>query len=276
MKFLYFIFIFAMLIASGCASQNSLDIVRSDVDSVKTRLFKVERDLGSLRDESQKGIGSVQAEYKSDLINVRKLSADLQASMDSVRADVATLSGKLDDQSISAKQPVEDLALYRADADRRIVALDEKLAKLQATVDELNKKLYGEAKPQKVELVTPESVYAKGQTAFNSGDMPLAREVFTRFLDQYPKNALAANSQYWIGETFYREKSYEPAILAYQEVIKQYPKHEKIPAAMLKQGMSFKAIKDAKSAKYVFTKLVEGYPKSDEAKKAKEQLKGMK
>jgi TolA-binding protein len=40
--------------------------------------------------------------------------------------------------------------------------------------------------------------------------------------------------------------------------------------------MAFNAIKDAKSAKFVLKKLVEVYPKSEEAKKAKELLKGIK
>jgi tol-pal system protein YbgF len=83
----------------------------------------------------------------------------------------------------------------------------------------------------------------------------------------------AANAHYWIGETYYNEKSYEPAILAYQDVIKNYPTKDKVPAAMLKQAMAFHAINDAKSSKYVLKKLVEAFPKSDEAIKAKDLLK---
>ena len=84
------------------------------------------------------------------------------------------------------------------------------------------------------------------------------------------------NAHYWIGETYYSEKNYEPAILSFQEVIKNYPTKEKVPAAMLKQSLAFKAINDIKSAKYVLKKLMDGYPKSDEAKKAKELLKEIK
>jgi tol-pal system protein YbgF len=106
--------------------------------------------------------------------------------------------------------------------------------------------------------------------------MPAAREIFTKFLDQYPQHDLAANSHYWIGETYYSEKSFEPAILAFQEVIKNFPTKDKVPAAMLKQAMAFNAINDTKSAKYVLKKLGETFPKSDEAIKAKELLKEIK
>ena len=116
----------------------------------------------------------------------------------------------------------------------------------------------------------------KALETFKAGDMPSAREQFTKFLEQYPQHDLAANAHYWIGETHYSEKNYESAILAYQEVIKNYPGKDKVAAAMLKQAMTFRDIKDTKSAKYVLKKLVEGFPKSDEAKRARELLKEIK
>jgi tol-pal system protein YbgF len=277
MKFAYSLLLIAMTGLAGCATQSSLDVVRSDVDAVKTRLFSVEKDLGGVRDESKKGIGSVEEEYKSDVTSVRKLSADLQASMDSMKADLQALNGKMDDLGISAKKPADDLARYREDADKRIIALEDRVVKLQTAMDDLNKKV-GDlaAQPKKEEVVTPESFYAKGLETFKAGDMSAARDIFTKFLDQYPKNDLDANALYWIGETYYNEKGYEAAILAYQEVIKQYPGKDKVPAAMLKQAICFRAIKDNKSARYVLKKVEEEFPKSDEAKKARELLREIK
>jgi tol-pal system protein YbgF len=176
--------------------------------------------------------------------------------MDSMKADLQALNGKMDDLGISAKKPADDLARYREDADKRIIALEDRVVKLQTAMDDLNKKV-GDlaAQPKKEEVVTPESFYAKGLETFKAGDMSAARDIFTKFLDQYPKNDLDANALYWIGETYYNEKGYEAAILAYQEVIKQYPGKDKVPAAMLKQAICFRAIKDNKSARYVLKKV---------------------
>jgi tol-pal system protein YbgF len=133
------------------------------------------------------------------------------------------------------------------------------------------------AKTEKdVPISTPDALYLKGLDLLKAGDYVTARGHFTKFLDQNPNHDLAANAHYWIGETYYSEKNYEAAILSYQEVIKNYPGKEKVAAAMLKQAMSFEAIKDTKSAKFILKKLVEGFPKSEEAKKAKVLLKGMK
>lgn len=261
-----------LLAITGCASQGSLDMVRSDVDSVKTRLFSVEKDLGGVREESKEGIGTVEKSFKSDVAAVRKIAADLQATIDSTKTDMRALNGKVDDLGLAIKKPSEDLARYREDADKRIIALEDRVLKFQTAIDELNKKI-AELGKQKETVQTPDSIYMKALETFKAGDMPAARDLFQKFLELSPHHELAANAFYWIGETFYSEKNYEQAILSFQDVIKNYPQKEKTPAAMLKQAMAFRAIKDGKSAKFVLKKLVEGFPKTEEAKKARELLK---
>jgi len=260
---------------SGCASQGALDSTRNDIDAVRTRLYTVEKSMGGIRNESREGIGTIEKNLKTDVAAVRTLAADIQASIDSTKSEMQAMNGKLDDMSIALKKPTEELARYREDADKRIIALEDRIIKLQSTLDELTKKATELTQPKEV-APTPDSIYMKGLDVFKAGDMPAAREIFTKFLEQFPQHDLVANAHYWIGETHYSEKSYEPAILSFQEVIKNYPQKEKVPAAMLKQAMAFKAINDTKSARYVLKKLGEGFPKSDEATKAKELLKEMK
>ena len=261
-----------ILALSGCASQGTLDMVRNDVDAIKTRLFSVERDLGGTREESTERLGAVEKSFKTDVATMRKLAADTQANIDSVRTEMQALNGRIDDIALSVKKPSEELQRYRDDSDKRIIALEDRVIKLQTALDDLNKKI-ADLPTQKPAPPSPDTLYMKGLETFKTGDMAAARDVFSKFLEQYPKNDLAANAYYWIGETYYSEKNYDQAILSFQEVIKNYPQKDKVPAAMLKQAMSFKAIKDTKSARYVLKKLMESNPKSDEAKKAKELLK---
>ena len=260
---------------TGCASQGALDSTRYDVDEVRTRVISLEKNLGGIRNESREGIDAIAKNLRSDVADVRKLSADIQATIDSTKTEMQAMNGKLDDMGISLKKPTEDLTRYREDADRRIIALEDRIVRLQSTLDDLTKKV-GELAQAKEVAPTPDALYMKGLDAFKAGNMPAAREVFTKFLEQYPQHDLAANAHYWIGETHYSEKSYEPAILAFQEVIKNFPTKDKVPAAMLKQAMAFNAINDTKSARYVLKKLGETFPKSDEATKAKELLKEIK
>jgi tol-pal system protein YbgF len=119
-------------------------------------------------------------------------------------------------------------------------------------------------------------MYQQGLDAQKSGNQQKARELLTKFVEQNPKHELAANAHYWIGESYYTEKSYDQAVLEYEKVIKNYPGKEKVPAAMLKQALAFKGLGDKKSSKYVLNKLIENHPHTAEAASAKKNLKQMK
>ena len=125
----------------GCATQGAMDNVRNDVDSIKTRLFSIDRSLTDVREESKVSVGSIEKGFKTDVAAVRKMSADIQATIDSTKSDIQALNGKLDDTSVAAKKAADDLARYRDDADKRIIALEERILKQQALLDSLTKKM---------------------------------------------------------------------------------------------------------------------------------------
>lgn len=277
MKYMNVTALLLLLCLTGCASQSAFDNARSDIDSIKTRLFTIDRDLATVREESKATVVAIEKGFKTDVSAVRKMSADIQATIDSTKSEMQALNGKLDDTANAIKKPAEDLARYREDADRRIIALEERILKQQALLDSLSKKMAEIAKTKKDDATSAsDALYLKGLDSLKAGDIVTAREQFTKFLDQNPKHELAANAHYWIGESYYSEKNYESAILAYQEVIKNFPGKDKVVAAMLKQAMAFNAINDPKSTKFVLKKLIEGFPKSEEAKKAKTMLKEFK
>ncbi|MDK9718827.1 MAG: tol-pal system protein YbgF [Trichlorobacter sp.] len=264
------VFCLLAALASGCASSGSVEAVRRDIDETKSRIYTIEKDLSAAR-EGEKT-------FKSDFATLRKGDADLQANIDSLKSDMQIMAGKLDDQRIAAKKPAEELTRYREDSDRRIVALEDRIVKLQVALDELNKRMKEVAQGSSTagKDSASDALYLKGLEAFKAGDMPSARTQLTSFIEKNSSHDLVPNARYWIGETYYGEKNYEQAILEFQEVVKQYPKKEKAPAAMLKQALSFKALKDLKSTQYLLKRLIADYPKSDEAKKAKVLLKEVK
>jgi len=274
-----------VLVAAGCASQGDLESMRRDSDEMKNRIYTMEKSLGEVRGEVKEGVEkslaghrerleALQREvegYQKEMGSIRKGGADLQATLDSARVDMQLLTGKVDDLRIQAQRPADDLALLKEDTGKRLALLEERLTKLELALQGLadQQKKAAEQQPP-----TPEAIYQQGLDAMKAGDTGKAREILGKFLDQYPKHKLAANAHYWIGESYYSDKNFEQAILEFQEVIKNFPEKEKVPAAMLKQGMAFKEIGDTKSSVYIYKKLTDEYPKSEEAKIAKEKLRG--
>jgi tol-pal system protein YbgF len=257
----------------GCASQSDLESVRRDADEMKSQIFTIDKGLGDVRGEVKEGVEKSLAGYRQsleelqkDMAAIRKGGADLQATLDSARVDMQLLTGKVDDVRILAQKPADDIALLKDDTAKRLAALEERLIRLEKGAAEQQTKA---AELQQ----TPEILYQQGYDAMKGGDAKKARELFSKFLELYPKDKLAANAHYWLGETYYSEKNFEQAILEFQEVIKNFPDKEKVPAAMLKQGMAFREMGDSKSSVYVFKKLVGEFPKTEEAKIAREKLR---
>lgn len=266
------------LALAGCASRADFDVIQRDNEELKSRLFRLEKDLGGVRTEAKESIETTLKDFQAEREGARKGLADTQATMDALRVDLQVLAGKVDDVAISAKKPADDVALLREDLERRLTALDERIGKIEKGMEGVQKKMAeSEAVAAKsAEKTTPEGLYQKGLDTYRAGNYPAARETFTAFLEQNPKHELAANARYWTGETYYSEKKYEQAILEFQEVIKNFPDKEKVPAAMFKQAAAFAEIGDTKSARYVLKKLVDDYPASEEAKRAKDRLKELK
>lgn len=266
------------LALAGCASRADFDAIQRDNEELKSRLFRLEKDLGGVRTEAKESIETTLKDFQKEREGARKGLADTQAAMDGLRVDLQVLAGKVDDVAITAKKPADDVALLREDLERRLTALDERIGKIEKGMEGVQKKMAESeaAIVKSAEKATPEGLYQKGLDTYRAGKFAEARESFAAFLAQHPKHELAANARYWTGETYYSEKNYEQAILEFQEVIKNFPGKEKVPAAMFKQAAAFSEIGDTKSARYVLKKLVDDHPDSEEAKRAKDRLKELK
>lgn len=275
-RFGKFVCITSLFALAGCATREDMMSLQRDVDEVKTRLLQVDREVTGVRSATREDLEKSLATHQQELEQLRRNSADIQATIESTKVDNQVLTGKLDDLTLLAQKPAGDITLLREDLDRRMKGVEERIGKIEKGIGELQKTLAeAEAKSKEV-VLTPEALYQQALDTFRAGDASKARELFSRFLESNPTHELVANAHYWLGETFYAEKKFDQAILEFQEIIKNFPKKEKVPAAMLKQAMAFREIGDVKSARYVLKKLQDDFPLSDEAQKAKERLKEMK
>ena len=69
-----------------------------------------------------------------------------------------------------------------------------------------------------------------------------ARAAFRTFVDNNPKDPLASQAVYWVGDIAYVQKDYGGAAQAFAEEIKKYPTSPRGPDSMLKLGQSLLAL----------------------------------
>ena len=118
--------------------------------------------------------------------------------------------------------------------------------------------------------------YNAAKTLLDNGDNEGARKGFLSFIKAYPKSPNADNAQFWIADSYYRDKWYEKAILEYQKVIETYATGNKVPAALLKQGYAFANLGEKGNARLILKELIRKYPGAGEAKIAAEKLETLK
>lgn len=116
-------------------------------------------------------------------------------------------------------------------------------------------------------------LYDQAYKDLTRGNYSLAILGFRDFLRRSPASDLADNAQYWVGECFYAQRDYNPAVVEFLKVPEAYPRGDKVPAALLKTGYSFLQLEDRASARRYLNQVVEQYPNSEEAVSARNKLR---
>jgi tol-pal system protein YbgF len=271
-----------LLLSSCVVTQQDLQMQR-DLLEMKRRLGDAERALEELQADTS---GGVRAHVEALASN----QADFQAELDGVRVDLQSMQGGAGDQDRINDDLRQDLTLLRDELSLQIADHEQRLAQLETDSTATEATAVVEKTPATV--VPADKVPAgkdaagltpEGESAPELYDRALkkiredqafaeGRALMETFLKRYPGDGLAVNAAYWVGETYYAEKSYEKAILQFEEIIQKYGEHPKVASAMLKQALAFESTGDKATSDLLLQRVVDTFPLSDEAKKAKEKL----
>ncbi|OKH89505.1 hypothetical protein LF95_05930 [Thalassospira sp. TSL5-1] len=85
---------------------------------------------------------------------------------------------------------------------------------------------------------SPQDQYRYAFGLLRQQKFPEAEAALRAFVKAHPKDPLAGNAQYWLGETFYVRGNYDQASLAFTEGFQNYPDSSKAADNLLKLGMS--------------------------------------
>ncbi|MBO5038584.1 MAG: tol-pal system protein YbgF [Alphaproteobacteria bacterium] len=103
--------------------------------------------------------------------------------------------------------------------------------------------------------VKPKDLYEQGLNDLKNNKLSDAERKFSQFLTSYPKDTLAGNAQYWLGEVYYKQQNFAKAAVAFKNGYSKYPEGTKGPDCLLKLGLSMKALGKKDEACTAFTNL---------------------
>ena len=108
-----------------------------------------------------------------------------------------------------------------------------------------------------------------GRKALEQGRHQEAYEQFSQVLKGPAKNDDQATARFMMGETRFKQKQYDQAILEYQELISRHGGSSMAATALMRQAQSFEALSDNDTAKIIHKKILNSYPNSPEAAEIK-------
>jgi tol-pal system protein YbgF len=312
----YLILIFLSSLLSACVEDTStlkvgLINLESRLNILENRVAKLENDTQALESRITKAIVERQSFIVSDLEEVKKEQLRLQAQLEDLsyklegkereeketREDLLTRVSALElrlKRIESLVQPSNETAIQNATTQNatsnQTVVQQPEVQKEKPTSEPQKEKqtngLHAEKstpKPQeKTKLqevpknLKEEDLFQQAYLYFQKGDYRLARSYWEEYLKRYPKGRWVGQTYYWLGETYFKEKNYEEAIIYYQKLIDLPEPNPFKPKAMLKQAEAFLQLKDKKAAEIVLKKLVKTFPGTQEAKEGEKILKGLK
>jgi tol-pal system protein YbgF len=127
-----------------------------------------------------------------------------------------------------------------------------------------------------VDPAAEQQAYRAAFDLLKGGQFNEATTALTQFLSDYPNGRFADNAQYWLGESYYVSRQFDPALQAFQALLTTYPDSPKRSHALLKIGFIHDEQGRPDQARAVLTDLVQQYPQSTAASLAEKRLKRLK
>ncbi len=266
--------------AVGCVSGSDIDQLHQHISAVEKQVSALQKESSS-KDEVAKLNDSL-AKQSATLL---RSNADLGTKFDDLTREMQSLAGKLEDTN------------------RRLAQLSQQIAEVQARAGSSGAMAPPVVAPgpgagaypgapvaagglvaaagtatapaPKGGGISPSDLFAQATADYQRGRYDLARQGFEDYAEKFPRTDLSDDALYWAGECWSAQKKPRESIAAYDRLFRTYPQSDKAPAAHLKKGLAHLELGEKAQAMVELNYVVNQFPGSDEAKSARQRLKGL-
>jgi tol-pal system protein YbgF len=109
---------------------------------------------------------------------------------------------------------------------------------------------------------SPRDEYDLGYGYVLRKDYALAEETLRGFLRRYPNDRMAADAQYWLGESLFQRQRYRDAAESFLAVSTKFETSGKAPEALLRLSQSLAALKEKEAACATLGEISRKYPRA--------------
>lgn len=211
---------------------------------------------GCLKTRNEVREGETRQVMQQQVTTLQKTNADAGSRFQEVEEMMRDLNGrvdvvenKLDKSAAGADSASKASQAHNADVNSKVNLLQEALTKMEGQLFQLTAEVQALKAEKAAAAATVQAQAAVKQTKKDT---------------------------YEIAKEFFDKKDWKQAILNFQKYRDDNPKGGKLPDATYKIGVSFQELGMKDEAKTFYDEVQAKYPKSEEARRAKIRLKGLK
>lgn len=264
----------SLLVPAGSARAQSSELsqLRGDIARLERQISDLRRQMARAGMRSGGGPKSIGGELPPTL------AARMEVRLNQLESQASSLTGKIEEIGFAIRKIKEKLDRAVSDMELRLSALENgkpvagRAARPRVTSGRKAAAGVGGgggtggsgASVQNVKLPKgkPSEQYRYARSFLLSGDYDKAAATLKAFIAAHPKDVLAGNATYWLGETYYARGQFSAAAIHFAQGFKKYPKSQKAPDNLLKLGMSFAKLgKRAEACASLFA-LRQRYPRA--------------
>ena len=119
--------------------------------------------------------------------------------------------------------------------------------------------------------IDAQELYDLSLEQLRRGSPGTARAGFQGFLEAYSQHPLAADAQFFLGESW-EESEPDSAAAAYELVARSHPDSRRAPTAVYRLGLLAERRGDQRAAEVYYSRVIAGWPRSEEAQLARTKL----
>jgi tol-pal system protein YbgF len=251
------------------------------------------KEITELQDHVQQVMDMVQrlqSTMDSRFAVLQHLSEQTADSANQMSATVTTLQQKIAAQSDTTSGKLDTVSGQVQALNDSVDELKSRIAKLDKSIQDLQAQLQNIQNPPAPQAVpgTPGGPAAAGMTVpqtpplketfqagvrdFNSARYDVASDEFQDVIHYYPKDDLAGDAQFYLGEIASKHNKLSEAVSDYNAVLEAFPGSAKAPAALLHKALVLLQMNRKTEAITELRSLIKRYPQTNEARTAKSKL----
>jgi len=262
MKKISLLFLAILFSTPVMAAQDEAVSMQEQINQIKDDLVIVQRQLYRERTDTtapQESVSNVQMR----LGEYDQLIRDINGKVENIEYRLNTLEKKVE--------------MFDKDIELRFSQMDRKREKNLTPALSKTKPVNNDSKVKAPEGVAPKDLYEQALNDLKGNKLDDSEQKFMQFLNSYPKDALAGNAQYWLGEVYYKKQDFAKSAVAFKEGYSKYPEGTKGPDCLLKLGLSMKALGKKEEACTAFINIptIFGRVNPDIAKRAEDEAKAL-